>query len=75
LVWQAGETIEQQWNHTAALLAQLANTVRDSKKKPSPFEPDDFHPVVIARRRRPSPTGQEPKLPVSVLKSIFVDRQ
>lgn len=31
------------WNHTAAVLAMLANCHRDPKKSRA-FEPEDFHP-------------------------------
>jgi len=75
LAWQAGESLEQQWNHTAALLAQSANTVRDPRRKPAPYAPDDFHPVLIARRRRERRRQSVPRLPITVLKTIFIDNQ
>lgn len=33
------------WLHTSSLMALTANTVRDKKKKPSPYVPADFIPV------------------------------
>jgi len=40
---------EETWNHTAALLAMLANCHRDPKRSRA-FRPMDFHPH--ERRRR-----------------------
>jgi len=39
------------WQHTAWLSAMLANANRDSKKKPSPFQPDDFNPLVAKDKK------------------------
>jgi hypothetical protein len=57
------------WNHTAALLAMLANTHRDPKKTRA-FKPSDFHPET----RREKPKDAPPKVDISVLKTVFVDR-
>lgn len=38
------------WQHTAWLSAMIANANRDPRKKPSPFQPDDFNP--LAKRDR-----------------------
>lgn len=38
------------WQNTAWLSAMIANANRDPKKKPSPFQPDDFNP--LARKDR-----------------------
>lgn len=54
------------WNHTSALLAMLANVHRDRKKRP--LQPADFHPYAKAKQ------GRLPKAPVSLLKTVFVDR-
>jgi hypothetical protein len=57
-----------QWNHTAALLALIANCHRDPHRRKA-YEPADF---------LPGRAGQGEALPaadVSVLKSVFVDRQ
>jgi hypothetical protein len=34
-----------EWDRTAAVLAMLANTVRDPKRKSDPYSPADFHPI------------------------------
>lgn len=55
------------WNHTAAVLAMLANTHRDPKKTRA-FKPSDFHPGT----RRKKATEAAPKVDISVLKTVFV---
>lgn len=35
----------EQWDHTAALLAGIAEPHRDRKKHPRPFSPMEFHPL------------------------------
>ncbi|MDA9755372.1 phage tail assembly chaperone [Flavobacteriales bacterium] len=32
------------WNHTASVLATIANVNRDRKRQPKPFTPSDFNP-------------------------------
>lgn len=44
LLWMVEGKISQAWNHTAALLAMLANLHRDPKKTP-PVLPGAFHPM------------------------------
>jgi hypothetical protein len=39
------------WQHTAWLSAMIANANRDPKKKPSPFQPDDFNPLTTKDRK------------------------
>ena len=56
-----------QWNHTASVLAMLANIHRDAKKS-RPFKPADFHPH--RKAVRPPIT----KVGIDVLKHVFVDR-
>ncbi len=58
------------WNHTAALLAMAANTHRDPKKT-RPFQPGDFHP---GTKRPPRAEHPQPKVDITVLKAVFVDR-
>lgn len=58
----------QQWNHTAALLAMIANVHRDAKKTRA-FRPGDFHP----HRDKQTPTIA--KVGIHVLKQVFVDRR
>ncbi|MEW4530204.1 hypothetical protein [Maioricimonas sp. JC845] len=55
------------WNHTAALLALIANAHRDPKKT-RPFRPTDFHPLPEPRQR------PRTIVPLTVLKDVFVDR-
>lgn len=60
------------WQHTASLMALLANCHRDPKKSRA-FRPKDFHPFEKSRRR---PTGEKfPKAGIEVLKQVFVDRR
>ncbi len=42
------------WNHTATLLAMLANVNRDPKKGRA-FKPADFHPIPASERPAPGP--------------------
>ncbi len=41
-----------QWGQTSSVLAMLANTNRDAKKKPSPFRPEEFNPWAGRERKR-----------------------
>lgn len=41
-----------EWNHTAALMALIANVNRNPKAKASPWRPEDFHPLPEERRHR-----------------------
>jgi hypothetical protein len=54
------------WQHTASVLALLANCHRDPKKTRA-FKPADFDP--FARR------GGDAKVGVDVLKDVFIDRK
>ena len=40
------------WNHTASLMALLANAHRDKKRKSSPYKPSDFNPFSGSRKRQ-----------------------
>jgi hypothetical protein len=57
------------WNHTAHLLAMLANCHRDEKRRKNPFLPGEFNPTI----KRPK--VKLPTMPVSVLKPLFVDQR
>jgi len=61
---------EDNWNHTAALLAMLANVNRDPKKGRS-FKPADFHPALPARRKRTESPPPPLKGDITMLK-VFV---
>ncbi|MCI0333700.1 MAG: hypothetical protein L0228_10820 [Planctomycetes bacterium] len=58
----------QAWNHTASILAMLANVHRDPKKSRA-LRPADFHPHL--RHEKPIIT----KVGINVLKQVFVDRR
>ena len=57
------------WQHTAWLAAMIANANRDPKKKPSPFTPDDFNPMV--RRDRKSGAVSVTKENIGDMKAMF----
>jgi hypothetical protein len=59
----------ERWAHTSALLALTANVHRDQRKKPAPYKPADFNPH---QRRRELAVR---KVPIDVLKQVFVDRR
>jgi hypothetical protein len=61
---------EQQWAHTSAILAMIANVNRDPKHTPS-YKPDDFNPHA-RRRKRQAPL---PKVGIEILKTVFVDNR
>ena len=45
------EQERRDWGRTASLMALLANCNRDSKRKPSPYKPDDFMPDFDGKRK------------------------
>jgi hypothetical protein len=53
------------WNHTAALLALLANCHRDPRRS-RPFTVTDFHPLT-------EPPPPPPRADITILKAIFID--
>lgn len=59
----------QQWHHTSALLALIANCHRDAKRQ-RPYRPEDFLPQASTRERVSVP----PITDLSILKTLFVDR-
>jgi hypothetical protein len=69
LVWMADARRRDGWQHTSAVLAMLANVHRNPKKKPQPFTPSEFNPLVNERKKAKAKTG------VSTLKTIFVDQR
>lgn len=62
----AEERRREDWNHTAQLMALVANV--GIVKKDRAFTPADFHPMS-------SPPLPPPKVPLTALKSVFVDRR
>lgn len=57
----------ERWNHTAALLALLANVHRDPRRR-RPVTPAELHP--LRQAAVPRPVGD-----LSILKAVFVDRR
>lgn len=55
----ASRGIEYDWNHTASLLAIIAEANRDPKKRSRPYRPEEFHPMTARRRRRRDMTAEE----------------
>lgn len=74
LVWMADATARQRWSHTSAVMALLANVHRDPKKKPSPYKPDDFHPLPrkAPRSRKSERVEVDKQEGFRVLKQVFV---
>lgn len=66
----ADARVDQQWNHTAALLAMLVNVNRDPKKGRA-MKPGDFHPGSLKR----SQNAPVLKGDLQMLKSVFVDKR
>ena len=58
------------WQHTAWLSAMIANANRDSKKKPSPFQPDDFNPMAARDKKADAIVVDEST--IGDLKQLFV---
>jgi hypothetical protein len=56
---------QERWQHTASLLALIANCHRDPKRR-RPYTPEDFLPKT-RERTQPLPD-------LSLLKAVFVDR-
>jgi hypothetical protein len=48
-MWMVDAVRCERWDHTASLLCQAANTYRDPKSRPLPFE--RFHPYRDAPQR------------------------
>jgi hypothetical protein len=60
--------LRERWNHTAAVLAMLANAHRDQRRRAEPFGVADFHPFEAPRREEPL------KVDITVLRDVFVPR-
>ena len=61
--------LEDEWNHTSALLALLANVNRDPKKH-GPYRPEDFHPF----RRRSAAGMRITRENIGLLKQVFLSK-
>ncbi|MEX2388190.1 MAG: hypothetical protein WD534_09940 [Phycisphaeraceae bacterium] len=69
LVAMAEAKSRDQWNHTAAVLALIANCHRDPKKT-GPFKAEQFHPLA----EKPEPVKLKDKNEAfAILKHVFVD--
>ncbi len=74
LVWLAEARQRDQWNHTASVMALIANVNRDPKKGRL-AKPDDFHPLRKHNHSTESSERQPPVADISILKAVFVDRR
>lgn len=62
--------IREEWARTSAVLAMLANTVRDPKKKPSPYTAAEFNPFREHDRR--AVNRALPKVKLSSVKGLLM---
>jgi len=70
LFWLAEAARREAWQHTAWLSAMIANANRDPHKKPSPFQPDDFNPLVQRDKKATAVVVDEHT--IGDLKAMFV---
>ena len=47
--------INHDWDHTATLLALIAETHRNPETRRRPFRPEEFHPATARQARRSRP--------------------
>lgn len=66
----ADEREWQAWQHTAQLSAMIANAHRDPKQRAKPFLPGEFHPLLLAEKKR---RANRQKAPITVLRDVFVE--
>jgi len=59
--------VSERWNHTAHLLALIANVNRDPKKTRA-AQPADFHPFLERKKHRWKLKAKD----IGILKDIFV---
>ncbi len=60
----------EDWNHTSALMALVANVNRDPKKTKT-FRPGDFNPLAVASKEKCELRTSD----LSILKRVFVKRR
>lgn len=60
-----------EWDRASSIMAMIANTARDKKTRPRPFQPRDFNPFALAPARRRA--ADLPRAEIGVLKAVFVD--
>jgi len=68
LVWMVDARRQDQWSHTAAVMALTANVHRNPKRRSQPFSPAEFHPLLDRKPAKLKKAG------IRVLKHVFVDR-
>lgn len=64
---------EDNWNHTASVMALISNVNRDPKRG-RPARPADFHPALTTPRRRRAQPPAALKGDIGMLKSVFIDQ-
>jgi len=47
LQWAVTGRQRDQWNHTASLIAQIAEVHRDPKKRSRPYDASEIHPMTM----------------------------
>jgi hypothetical protein len=62
--------MEMEWGQTAALLAMTANANRDEKKRPRPFMPEDFNPM-LRKTKSAGPILEDSPLGFSMMRKAF----
>ncbi len=62
--------VRDNWAHTSAILAMIANAHRDPKKT-RPFTPADFDPMEQRQSNQPIIRTSD----LSILKQVFVDKR
>jgi hypothetical protein len=70
LAEMAEARLDDEWNHTSAILALLANIHRDPKKH-GPYRPEHFHPF----KRKASVGVRITRENIGLLKKAFIGRE
>lgn len=68
-MWAAEARRAEQWDHTACLMALIANCNRDPKRQRRPYTPAQFHPFP-GRLQKPKP---KERAGVGLLRALLVD--
>lgn len=58
----ADASLRAEWDRTATVCWMLAEINRDRKKRPKPFEIDEFHPMTTEVERRKKRTANVPQM-------------
>ena len=70
MAWMVEGRQRDQWMHTARILSMMANVNRDPKRSKE-YTWQDFYPFPVNKADR----SDIPKVGISVLKDVFVDRK